>query len=154
MEHTLKDLTLWNGERGRTYFYQSELPYIVTAAQFQTPGYVSYRVAPTVTAHNAWGVGVYTNFVNDAVVVKVSSFMYRYILRESCSQFDSLPLTSLTNLFTSVVVKSGIVCPKALEKNFIAPLCVKLAQLGGLTHVINDLGAACMGNKTTVEYVC
>ena len=25
----------------------------------------------------------------------VSSFMYRYILRESCSQFDSLPLTSL-----------------------------------------------------------
>jgi hypothetical protein len=27
---------------------------------------------------------------------KVSSFMYRYILRESCSQFDSLPLTSLT----------------------------------------------------------
>ena len=82
------------------------------------------------------------------------SFMYRYILRESCSQFDSLPLTSLTNLFNSVVVKSGIVCPKALEKNFIAPLCVKLAQLGGLTHVINDLGAACMGNKTTVEYVC
>ena len=27
---------------------------------------------------------------------KVSSCMYRYILRESCSQFDSLPLTSLT----------------------------------------------------------
>jgi hypothetical protein len=27
---------------------------------------------------------------------KVSSFMYRYISRESCSQFDSLPLTSLT----------------------------------------------------------
>ena len=24
------------------------------------------------------------------------SFMYRYIVRESCSQFDSLPLTSLT----------------------------------------------------------
>ena len=24
------------------------------------------------------------------------SFMYRYIPRESCSQFDSLPLTSLT----------------------------------------------------------
>jgi hypothetical protein len=28
---------------------------------------------------------------------KVSSFIYRYILRESCSQFDSLPLTSLTS---------------------------------------------------------
>jgi hypothetical protein len=31
---------------------------------------------------------------------KVSSFMYRYILRESCSQFDSLPLTSLTIFLT------------------------------------------------------
>ena len=30
----------------------------------------------------------------------MSSFMYRYILRESCSQFDSLPLTSLT-IFTT-----------------------------------------------------
>ena len=27
---------------------------------------------------------------------KVSYFMYRYILRESCSQFDSLPLTALS----------------------------------------------------------
>ena len=27
------------------------------------------------------------------------SFIYRYILRESCSQFDSLPLTSLTKLY-------------------------------------------------------
>jgi hypothetical protein len=31
---------------------------------------------------------------------KVSSFMYRYILRESCSQFDSLPLTSLAVTYT------------------------------------------------------
>ena len=31
---------------------------------------------------------------------KVSYFMYRYILRESCSQFDSLPLTSLTIFLT------------------------------------------------------
>jgi hypothetical protein len=29
------------------------------------------------------------------------SFMYRYILRESCSQFDSLPLTSLTILHST-----------------------------------------------------
>ena len=32
---------------------------------------------------------------------QVSSFMYRYILRESCSQFDSLPLTSLTILHST-----------------------------------------------------
>jgi casein kinase II subunit alpha len=34
--------------------------------------------------------------VAEILGAKVSSFMYRYILRESCSQFDSLPLTSLT----------------------------------------------------------
>ena len=33
---------------------------------------------------------------SDSQTKQVSSFMYRYILRESCSQFDSLPLTSLT----------------------------------------------------------
>ena len=26
VEHTEQDLTVWRGERGRTYFYQSELP--------------------------------------------------------------------------------------------------------------------------------
>ena len=31
-----------------------------------------------------------------ALLPKVSFLLYRYILRESCSQFDSLPLTSLT----------------------------------------------------------
>jgi len=33
--------------------------------------------------------------------------MYRYILRESCSQFDSLPLTSLTTLRRIVTSKSS-----------------------------------------------
>lgn len=26
-EHTLNDMVVWNGEGGRTYFYQSEFPY-------------------------------------------------------------------------------------------------------------------------------
>ena len=29
VEHTLEDLTVWNGEGGQVYFYQSELPYDV-----------------------------------------------------------------------------------------------------------------------------
>jgi hypothetical protein len=69
-EHTEKDLTVWNGERGRTYFYQSELPYIVTQAQFGTPGYAGYRVSPSVKSHNAWGVGVYCFFRDHNVTVK------------------------------------------------------------------------------------
>jgi hypothetical protein len=34
--------------------------------------------------------------LSDSATIGGCSFMYRYILRESCSQFDSLPLTSLT----------------------------------------------------------
>ena len=30
VEHTLGDLTQWHGERGATYFYQSEMPYDAT----------------------------------------------------------------------------------------------------------------------------
>jgi hypothetical protein len=33
-----------------------------------------------------------------ALATLLVSFVYRYILRESCSQFDSLPLTSLTKV--------------------------------------------------------
>ena len=28
-EHTLKDVVLWNGDHGATFFFQSELPYDV-----------------------------------------------------------------------------------------------------------------------------
>jgi hypothetical protein len=43
----------------------------------------------------------------------VSSFMYRYILRESCSQFDSLPLTSLTIFLQDEESASGSDAPAA-----------------------------------------
>jgi hypothetical protein len=33
-EHTLGDLVLWRGERGRVYFYQCELPYDVATDTF------------------------------------------------------------------------------------------------------------------------
>ena len=50
---------MWNGDRGSTYFYQSELPYTASQEDFGAMGYAGYRVAGTVAEHNAWGVGVY-----------------------------------------------------------------------------------------------
>jgi len=67
VEHHLHDLVVWNGERGRTYFYQSELPYDVTQANFGSPGYVGYKVDGKVTTHHAWGIGVYSFFRDNAV---------------------------------------------------------------------------------------
>jgi hypothetical protein len=67
VEHHQEFQVLWNGERGRTYFYQSEIPYDPPdQASFTSApgvkGWASYKVADTVQAHEAWGLGVYSVF--------------------------------------------------------------------------------------------
>ena len=52
VEHFQKYQTIWNGERGRTYFYQNEFPYEMPnqAAWMNgsTRGYAAYKVADSV----------------------------------------------------------------------------------------------------------
>lgn len=69
VEHTLQNLTEWNGNNGSVYFYQSEYPYDVTQANYGTPGYVAYKVGSNVTTHTAYGVGVYCYFRDYTVTV-------------------------------------------------------------------------------------
>jgi hypothetical protein len=70
-EHHEEHQTLWNGNGGRVYMYQSEIPYDVpdqsSWTSGKTNGFASYKVANTVTSHEAWGVGVYS-FFRDAPV--------------------------------------------------------------------------------------
>lgn len=65
-EHHEEYQTLWNGNGGRVYMYQSEMPYDVPnqAAWMsgKTNGFASYKVADHVKSHEAWGVGVYCYF--------------------------------------------------------------------------------------------
>ncbi len=65
-EHFQKHQTLWNADGGRVYFYQSEIPYDVpdqaSWMNGTVKGYASYKVADTVTQHEAWGLGVYSVF--------------------------------------------------------------------------------------------
>jgi hypothetical protein len=70
VEHFQQYQTLWNGNGGSVYFYQSELPYDPPdqAAWQEAPGvngYASYKVASGVTSHQAEGLGVYSVFDND-----------------------------------------------------------------------------------------
>jgi hypothetical protein len=57
---------LWNGNWGRVYFYQSELPYDAPNQSSWTHngvnGYASYEVASSVTSHQAYGLGIYGVF--------------------------------------------------------------------------------------------
>ena len=66
VEHTLGHLVEWNGENGRTYFYQSELPYDVDQ-KYGDAGFSGYKVGDNVQKHEAWGAGVYS-FYRDHLV--------------------------------------------------------------------------------------
>ena len=70
-EHFQEYQTLWNGEGGRVYFYQSELPYDAPSqSEWQhagVDGFASYKVAAGVIRHEAWGLGVYGVYARSAV---------------------------------------------------------------------------------------
>lgn len=68
VEHTLQDQVRWQGERGATYFFQSETPY--DANQTFGDNYVGYRVAPNIKQHKGYGLGVYHVFFDHPVVMK------------------------------------------------------------------------------------
>ncbi|MDX9930938.1 MAG: glycoside hydrolase family 16, partial [Bacteroidales bacterium] len=72
-EHFQEYQTLWNGNNGRVFFYQSEMPYDPPTAEDWTHngtnGYASYKVADHVTSHEAWGLGIYNVFYNAPVIV-------------------------------------------------------------------------------------
>ncbi|KAI0486642.1 hypothetical protein F4859DRAFT_466365 [Xylaria cf. heliscus] len=65
-EHHKEYQTLWTGNGGRLYFYQSELPYDPPNQESwrcgSANGFASYKVADTVTNHEAWGLGIYSYF--------------------------------------------------------------------------------------------
>ncbi|KAI0971081.1 hypothetical protein F4678DRAFT_92027 [Xylaria arbuscula] len=65
-EHHKEHQTLWTGDGGRLYFYQSEIPYDPPDQKSwmcgTTNGFASYKVADTVTSHEAWGLGIYSYF--------------------------------------------------------------------------------------------
>ena len=65
-EHFQEYQTIWNGNGGKVYFYQSEMPYDPPKEEAWMHngigGYASYKVADHVTSHEAWGLGVYCVF--------------------------------------------------------------------------------------------
>ena len=112
VEHHQQFQVLWKGNRGRTYFYQSEIPYDPPNQASYTSasgvnGWASYKVADGVTSHGAWGLGVYSVFEHPAVVLT-----------------------------------RAIETPKRPEIRFHDMITVALGDHGEISHVIDDMGAA------------
>ncbi|MFF7158525.1 chitobiase/beta-hexosaminidase C-terminal domain-containing protein [Streptomyces sp. NPDC008139] len=124
VEHYQKYEVVWNGQGGKTIFFQNEMPYDPpNQAAWVNPngqnGYAAYKVGANVTSHEAWGLGSYCYFnVNPAV--------------NSYHAFE-VPNTS------------GV--------KFHSALTVSLGGVGTITHVINDTGAVTASNTTPSNVV-
>lgn len=63
VEHYQKYNVVWNGERGRTVFFQNELPYDApdqaSWRHQKVNGWAAYKVSDKVKTHEAWGLGSY-----------------------------------------------------------------------------------------------
>jgi hypothetical protein len=78
VEHYQKTQVIWNGNGGRTYFFQNEMPYDPpNQASWMNgtgKGYPAYKVAASVTSHEAWGLGSYCYFSANSSVVADHAF--------------------------------------------------------------------------------
>lgn len=73
VEHFKKYQTIWNGNNGKVYMYQSELPYDVPnqnewmSHDGKVNGFASFKVDDAVDQFESWGLGIYS-YHRDAVV--------------------------------------------------------------------------------------
>ena len=110
VEHHQQFQVLWNGNGGRTSFYQSEIPYDPPNQPSYTSapgvnGWASYKVADGVTSHEAWGLGVYSVFRHP-----------------------------------DVVLTRAMETPKSPDVRFHDMITVALGDHGAINHVIDDTG--------------
>ncbi|MGW0872253.1 coagulation factor 5/8 type domain-containing protein [Streptomyces sp. NPDC002740] len=123
VEHFNKYDVQWNGQRGRTIFFQNEKAYDApNQAAIQNgsvKGYAAYKVGNHVTAHEGWGLGSYCFY----------------------------------NVDPTIVQHHGFAAPNVPGVKFHDLLVVSLGGQGQYEHVINDLGAPTSGTSTVPSTV-
>jgi hypothetical protein len=124
VEHYQGYQVQWNGNGGRTFFFQNEMPYDVPdQAQWMsgtTRGFAAYRVARSVRHHEAWGLGSYCFFNRNPDVVADRAF--------------EAPVSSTVRFHDMVTVSLG-------------------GGKGTIAHVINDAGPAATAGAIVQKWV-
>ncbi len=128
VEHHQQYQVLWNGNAGRTYFYQSEIPYDPPDQPSYSSGFdpkgervngwASYKVADTVATHEAWGLGVYSVFRRP-----------------------------------NVTLSRAIEVPVKPTVRFHRSMTIALDDKGEITHVINSTGDAAIPKPRTTPRI-
>jgi hypothetical protein len=118
VEHYQRYNVVWNGENGRTIFFQNEMPYDPPNQAAWTHdgvnGFAAYKIADDVQTHEAWGLGSYCFFNVDPTIHATRAF--------------EVPVTPGVKLHDI--------------------LTVSLGGVGTIDHVVNDTGAAAQGAAT------
>ncbi|WP_328723132.1 adenylyl cyclase [Streptomyces sp. NBC_00247] len=112
VEHYQKYEVVWQGEHGRTYFFQNEHPYDVPTQSAwrhgSALGYAAYKVGDNVREHHAWGLGSYCFFNLGA-----------NIYTDAAYEVPNTPGVVFTDLMT---------------------VCLNDAAGGGILHCIDNAG--------------
>ncbi|MCT9930811.1 RICIN domain-containing protein [Planotetraspora sp. A-T 1434] len=121
VEHYQKYEVIWNGNGGRTYFFQNEFPYDppdqASWMNGSTRGYAAYKVANSVTTHEAWGLGSYCYF----------------------------------NVNPSVVAERSFEVPNTPGVKFHSMVAVSLGGKGTINRIINNTGGPVNASNSTVK---
>ncbi|AEE47093.1 hypothetical protein [Cellulomonas fimi] len=116
VEHAQRNQVVWNGERGVTVFYQSEMPYDPPnqAAWMDgtRDGFASYSVGSHVKTHQATGLAIYTLFTD-------STFARQPVHADRAIQAPRISNVRFRSMVTAVIYFGG-----------------------GIRHVVNDMGPA------------
>ena len=124
VEHFLKYQTIWNGERGRIFMYQSEMPYDAPSQEAWMShngaknGCASLKVADSVNSFESWCVGVYS-YHRDA----------------------------------PVICHSAVEVPDAKDVVLHNTFNLHLNGYVGISHVINEAGAAVSRENRAIKLV-
>lgn len=124
VEHFQGFQTLWTGDDGATYFYQSELPYDPTAQELWMSregvnGFASYKVSNDAQRHFATGLGIYDVFLQtEGAWIELENAI------------EASPGTEIRHAATVSVTHPDY------------------GGVGGIAHVVNGVGGSTIG--TTV----
>ena len=121
VEHYQQYQVLWNGENGRTIFFQNEMPYDVPSQAAWTSGngngWAAYKVGAGVQNHEAWGLGSYCFF-------------------------------NIGGTNTNINAARGFEVPDTAGVKLHSILTVSLGGNGTISHVVNNTGATAQGTAT------
>ena len=121
VEHYQQYQVLWNGENGRTIFFQNEMPYDVPSQAAWTSGngngWAAYKVGANVQNHEMWGVGSYCFF-------------------------------NIGGTNTNINAARGFEVPNAAGVKVHDALTVSLGGNGTISNVVNNTGGIAQGAST------